>query len=1439
MEKYAKEDTRLLRGQLNENIEVAKTGRYYPAEYSTAINAYQQSSSMLAEIPKSLAGIVEHYNDFKINSWSNDQELEIGAERNQIELDDKDRERELHLETSNRVYDRTLEYQDKVSQAKKLAEQSEDGPTVEQAVAEVAEEYRQQDDFSSPMARSMWADSFQRITEQELRLARTNDRNREEYLAGYNMQQIILSSLPEVTQGRMSPSDAFNKAVPELIPFLQDLPIEKQKDQIDSLWSAVNIERARYIADRVARGLLSAEEGMTELRALLDESVKSTFTAKNNKGEDILDAKGKPVQLTATLTFDAQAALYQTLRDLKSSSAADDILLAQKEEFDVALGRSEFDSTGFSTKVLAYESIDALDNWTDGQLISVANSKASDKTKLDTATHMIQTYARARASLAVGTLAKLSKENTAQLVIDFYNKLEQDIKNPNTNWNNYTLKKTINGEPFELIAPGILTSNPILGNTADATRNYYIGMLPALEKMKDKLENGSLNDLLPYIDREYSNTMDQISNNISASTLLLGTAQNGYSTNDTAVMQVVDLLENLENIANKYGAGNEELYGGILEDMVNRIHDPSKGFKTGYETLVGAQAITKVFKQAGRALDLAEYARTHSGQGQSGGMFMTMLALSDMDKKLSEQINTAMKLKITDPSSINRESSKIRDTRNELLKEMHVPPAHELWWKNLSEACMDAAYLSPDLIKQDVYERLFESAIKASYIDLGRGYKMQSALFKYSPQMKMYSGEGGVKRLQNDLRAYNDKFVTVAKKLKIPKSDYSKWTWYSDDANKCLRLTHEGLGFEQIGENHKYVGVFYNNEEIADIDPNIRATMAAVGFGVTLLSERGAIQENIMQTKVPLTRDQIDTEEVSANALGIYSLAELYNNDKTKLRQDALQLARILNDPNKFNTLCKESQMYLDNKDALKTFSTTNPLLNYMFVNSGGFPKTRKSPIIEMLREEGITGFAAPIDYASIIQAEESHVGKIKQSNVSVPISFAGVGEEDYIDLYNVANAGGYKIDDAYIPGVTMTSGYDGPTGFAAPMMSRTVPPKATKVRRTPEEILQLIDSAADTWGIDRKLAHALVGQESRGDQYAKSHAGAVGLGQLMPATAKELGVTDRTDAAQNIWGSMKYLNQMLKRFGGDVPLALAAYNAGPGAVAKARGIPNNKETQNYVKKICGKIGIDPTDKSYPVDMSIKTNEVKFLDPDTGMLSSKGMNDFMYLINHSNAYKNKVLRISTNRKELLEDKPEYADFKKYRKLKNSEGKPLFVSGEYDGFKIHVKKDPSISINATAIPALADNAAATQTQAIPQVERDSVEALLSVLSTRTLGDVINKGTFGVANLTGDEYEEYGVPASVLKNPVMQARVATQEFQRAKDILGSERKAIFALVGGKLRDEHGHIKSWSEVKQDRENFMKRWFIQPSSEAKTRDEINALVAMYEAEYKRIRGV
>lgn len=115
-----------------------------------------------------------------------------------------------------------------------------------------------------------------------------------------------------------------------------------------------------------------------------------------------------------------------------------------------------------------------------------------------------------------------------------------------------------------------------------------------------------------------------------------------------------------------------------------------------------------------------------------------------------------------------------------------------------------------------------------------------------------------------------------------------------------------------------------------------------------------------------------------------------------------------------------------------------------------------------------------------------------------------------------------------------------------------------------------IISKAAEAYQVDPKLIRSIIQHESNGNPLSTSGAGAQGLMQLMPATARSLGVTDAYDPEQNILGGTKYIKQLLDQFDGNETLAVAAYNAGPGNVMKYNGVPPFDETRNYVQKVLG-----------------------------------------------------------------------------------------------------------------------------------------------------------------------------------------------------------------------------------------------------------------------------
>ena len=145
---------------------------------------------------------------------------------------------------------------------------------------------------------------------------------------------------------------------------------------------------------------------------------------------------------------------------------------------------------------------------------------------------------------------------------------------------------------------------------------------------------------------------------------------------------------------------------------------------------------------------------------------------------------------------------------------------------------------------------------------------------------------------------------------------------------------------------------------------------------------------------------------------------------------------------------------------------------------------------------------------------------------------------------------------------------------IGAPISGGTLAPVSGAMRERRERYAPLIAREAARHGIDAALVHAVIRAESAYHPRARSSAGACGLMQLMPATARRFGVRDIWDPAENIRGGVAYLRVLLDRFEGDIHLVLAAYNAGEGAVAKyGNRIPPYPETRTYVRRVLGYLG--------------------------------------------------------------------------------------------------------------------------------------------------------------------------------------------------------------------------------------------------------------------------
>ena len=205
------------------------------------------------------------------------------------------------------------------------------------------------------------------------------------------------------------------------------------------------------------------------------------------------------------------------------------------------------------------------------------------------------------------------------------------------------------------------------------------------------------------------------------------------------------------------------------------------------------------------------------------------------------------------------------------------------------------------------------------------------------------------------------------------------------------------------------------------------------------------------------------------------------------------------------------------------------------------------------------------------IETNDSHiwtdyVSKIPEKDVSKPKKISGTEDAQSTEKSTAASDAFSEIMDAAIDKITADSSADAESGDDM-------------------TLTEIFKKASEKYGVEESLLKAVAKQESDFLPDVKSSAGAMGIMQLMPQTANAMGVSDPYDPYQNIMGGAKLLSRLLNKYHGDKSLALAAYNAGEGAVDKAGGIPDFAETKDYVPKVLEYYaeGIDVPGDTYDV----------------------------------------------------------------------------------------------------------------------------------------------------------------------------------------------------------------------------------------------------------------
>jgi hypothetical protein len=196
-----------------------------------------------------------------------------------------------------------------------------------------------------------------------------------------------------------------------------------------------------------------------------------------------------------------------------------------------------------------------------------------------------------------------------------------------------------------------------------------------------------------------------------------------------------------------------------------------------------------------------------------------------------------------------------------------------------------------------------------------------------------------------------------------------------------------------------------------------------------------------------------------------------------------------------------------------------------------------------------------------------------------IPLAFLSLPAPAQADVFRVTDGGSMVAEvpmSAPIPRAVVRRPVDEPVRlrrWVEPGDEQVSQQMANRpVQDLPDHLRPHFAAAADRYGLSESLLAAVAWTESRFRTDATSPAGALGVMQLMPGTARDVGVADRSDPSQNVMGGARYLRMMLDRFGNDLELALAGYNAGPGAVQRFGGIPPYRETRSYVRQVIARL---------------------------------------------------------------------------------------------------------------------------------------------------------------------------------------------------------------------------------------------------------------------------
>jgi soluble lytic murein transglycosylase-like protein len=1449
-----------------EAIDVPRSTTYAPVEFSGQIAATQEGRSSLAEIPKAAAGIVLAHNEYKRTEKEGDIALDDTADA----LAQKDLEETFKLSENNRIQAKSMEMLDTMDRRRKEALADPNG-SLAIATKEVFEEYEMPDEFlNSPYAMSQWQHMHNNYQKDLVPKAFTKDRERETARAKFNWEHQLGIATGMIHTGS-SVEDAYKHLMAQMLTYRGSIDDQELQEFLNRAGQSLLVSKLQTINTQAKAENWSEDKINATLKEFRETYKEMQFAWTNEDGTPVLE-NGQPATLNLVMSAQTHDQIESVYRGLVVGAASKSKANVAVDigSIDKDIDWDQFKKTGYSNW-LRRTDLANIPSQMNSYLSEIDAGGGSVDTKATKKRAVVERFCSMYLAKSIADAINAGGMTTSNIA-QFANKLNMDINHGGYQgeWADYTCQIKVGDQTLTISLPEEMKQHLVNDKQAAIFWKNALGHITRFSQSGSKTAN-----FLSATEFTYGQVEAEIASQFIVDTQTgkkfadkftetLGEGKYKGVGEDELTAHFIKLSQTSEGL----GAGQQ----GLSDNLQNVIMKTLTDIEDPRQRLAAASVVAGALRKSGYAGQfLLSLSQKNGTKGYTkatdapimiqAAMFLDKEGIDYLDDAIAKGLDVDEMASVYQTGDANKTNS--GKTITVLLNRNNIPSSmyNTLFFVGsvINKSLAQNAVTGSDQKHQTNLEKRMQSIIDDNFYTFSSKTHMKNKVYKYSRQMYNQNLERLDKTMVSTVDVLGKHFDAKYISFKVNEETGDFDITFADRVVSGIASDGSSVPVASILTEYTREGKTDNLGQ--PIDPKKIGTYVAVQAytGIMATDSFSAQQiydmrrkKNALQTVDEKVRAEVMKRSpfAGAIALGRFGKAvfdhmrgkepELTEEEKALNNIPAVRKQAMMFS----NVLCRQeiADIYLTTHQDPSAWVMPGRKTLVKNINAEHMTHDLKYAPEELYRQ-----FAPDADVVDVLHWTEqfiTHAEKASQGNASLPMS-AAAANENYYDQQSAAKTAGYEISGVEMDGIANTDPIEDeddeedfgvPTGMAAPITSK-------KTEYTKADLENRAKKAADKYQIPRSLMNALVVQESGYRVDAKSKAGASGLMQLMPATAKSLGVTDIFDVDQNIDAGARYLQQQYKRFG-SWPLALAAYNAGPGAVEdykngtnftggnpnkrKTGGIPNYPETQNYVKNIMTKSGLNKN--TYGITFGLANNKARFIDSDMGMLSVNGVSRFLDMLNGTKAYKGQIESISTNRRELLEDKPEYRDFAKFRAMRTEEGKPLFVAGDTDGFRVNLRRQGTGTLNPAAITALAEDAVNNQSDRFDPVSHETARTLLRVFDNRYDYNKSKEEPFGLANLSIEEYNNYGIPLTCLDNPLLQNRVLVHEFQRATDLLGSERKAIFALAGGDLRTPEGEIKSWKEIKSDDMAYEKEWYIAPSADDKRRNTINEVLAMFD---------